>query len=60
MRRASLVDLLGVEPRRRFVEDQHLGVVDERLREADALAIALRQLPHARLAMSATHVRVMI
>jgi hypothetical protein len=41
---ASLVDLLGVEPRRRFVEDQHFGVVDERLREADALAIALREL----------------
>jgi hypothetical protein len=34
----------GVEAARRLVEDQHVGLVHHRLGEADALAIALRQL----------------
>ena len=37
--------MLGVEPGRRLVENQHFGIVQNRLREADALAIAFRQLP---------------
>jgi hypothetical protein len=37
-------DLLGIEPRRRLVEDQHLGIVNERLREANPLLVALREL----------------
>ena len=54
----SFDDLLGVEAGGRLVEDQHVGVVDERLREADAL----RDSPStasstARFAMSAMRVR---
>ena len=41
---ARLDDLLRVEAGGRLVEDQHLGVVDDRLRQADALPVALRQL----------------
>ena len=41
---ARFDDLLRVEAGRRLVEDEHVGVVDERLREADALPVALRQL----------------
>ncbi|HEY6508301.1 MAG TPA: hypothetical protein VIY56_09830 [Vicinamibacterales bacterium] len=41
---AGLVDLLRVEAGRRLVEDEHLGVVEQRLREADALPVALREL----------------
>ena len=41
---ARLDDLLRVEAGGRLVEDQHVGVVDQRLREADALPVALRQL----------------
>ncbi len=41
---ARLDDLLRVEAGGRLVEDQHLGVVDERLGQADALLVALRQL----------------
>ena len=38
-----LDDLLGVEARRGLVEHQHLGVVDDGLREAHALPVALRE-----------------
>ena len=41
---ARLDDLLRIEPGGRLVEDQDLGVVDERLRQPDALPVALRQL----------------
>ena len=41
---ARLDDLLRVEAGRRLVEDQHVRVVEDRLREADALAVALREL----------------
>ncbi len=41
---AGLDDLLRVEAGGRLVEHQHLGVVNDRLREADALPVALRQL----------------
>ena len=41
---AGLDDLLRVEAGRRLVEDQHVGVVQDRLGEADALPVALRQL----------------
>ena len=34
-----------VEPDGGLVEDQHRGLVDERLRQADALAIALGEVP---------------
>ena len=36
-------DLLGVEAGGRLVEDEDVGVVDQRLREADALLVALRE-----------------
>ena len=44
-------DLLGIEADRRLVEDQHVGIADERLGEAHPLAVALREpadqpLPH--------------
>ena len=41
---ARLDDLLGVEAGGRLVEHQHFGVVDDRLRQADALPVALREL----------------
>src|SRR5690606_4046015 len=41
---ADLGDLPRVEPRGRLVEDEHLGIAEERLREPDALAKALAQL----------------
>ena len=41
---ARLDDLLRVEAGGRLVEDQHLGVVEQRLREADPLPVALREL----------------
>ncbi len=41
---ARLDDLLRVEAGGRLVENQHVGVVNQRLREADALLVALRQL----------------
>ena len=44
IRLARLDDLFRVEPGGRLVEDQHLGVVNQRLREADALPVAFRQL----------------
>ena len=45
---ADLGDLVGVEARGRLVEDEHLGLVHDRLREADALAEALRQFADER------------
>ena len=36
-------DLLGVEADRRLVEDEHLGIRDQRLGEPDALPVPLRQ-----------------
>ena len=41
--RADLADLVRVEAGRRFVEDDDVGFVDDRLRDADALLVALRQ-----------------
>ena len=41
--RVSMI-CFGIEAGGRLVEDQHVGVVDERLRQADALPVALRQL----------------
>src|ERR1041385_353643 len=43
---ADLDDLLGVEADRRLVEDEHRRVVDQRAREADALAVALGEAAH--------------
>ncbi len=40
---ADLVLLVGVEPVGRLVEDQHRGIVQERLRQSDAALVALRQ-----------------
>ena len=50
---AGLDDLLGVEARRRLVQDQHVRVVEDGLGEADALAVALGELAHDGCAMSA-------
>ena len=41
---ANLVNLARVEADRRLVEHQHRRIVNQRLRESDALAIALRKL----------------
>jgi hypothetical protein len=41
---ADFDDLLGVEAAGGLVEDQHVGVVDDGLRQADALAEALGEL----------------
>ena len=49
---ASLDDLLRVEASRRLVENQHLGIVQQCLGEADALPIPFRQLS----AMAVRHV----
>ena len=43
---SDLGHLLGVETDRRLVEDQDLGISEERLCEADALAVALGELSH--------------
>ena len=40
---AHLVFLVGVEPVGRLVEDQHLRIVQQRLRHPDAAPVALRQ-----------------
>ena len=40
---AHLVFLVGVEPVGRLVEDQHLRIVQQRLRDPDAAPVALRQ-----------------
>ena len=42
--RPDLDDLVRVEAARRLVEDEDVGIVQHRLREADALPEALRQL----------------
>ena len=42
---AGLVDLLGIESRGRFVENEQVGFVHERLREPHPLAVAAAQLP---------------
>ena len=39
-----LDNLFGIEAGGGLVEDEHIGVVNERLREADALPVAFRQL----------------
>ena len=39
----GLDDLLGVEAGGRLVEDEDVGIVDQRLRQADALLVALRE-----------------
>ena len=39
--RPHLVLLVGIEPVGRLVQDQHVGIVDQRLREAGAMAEAL-------------------
>ena len=39
-----LDDLLGIEAGGRLVEDEHLGIVQDGLRESDALPIAFREL----------------
>ena len=44
--RPDLEDLVGVEPAGRLVEDQDLGLVQERLRDPDPLAVALREGGH--------------
>jgi hypothetical protein len=41
---AGFDDLLGVQSGRRLVQNQYLGVVDERLRKTDALSVTLGQL----------------
>ena len=33
--------LLGIEPRRRLIKNQHIGIVDQRLRQTDPLPRAL-------------------
>ena len=43
---ADLDDLVGIEPHRRLVENQHLWAVDQRPRKPDALAVALGQSAH--------------
>ena len=40
-----VADLPRVEAVGGLVEDQHLGLVDERLGESDALAVALGEVP---------------
>src|ERR1019366_3595251 len=42
---SGLIDLLGIEARCRLVEDQHIWVMNNGLRQANALAVAFRQLP---------------
>ena len=44
MRVAHLPDLVGVQADGGFVEDEQVGVADECLRQADALAVALREI----------------
>ena len=43
-RLADLANLVRIEPGRRLVEDQHVGLVQQHLGHADALPIALDQL----------------
>ncbi len=41
---ARFIDLLGIEAGSRLVENQHVGIVNDGLRQADALAVALGEL----------------
>ncbi len=41
---ADFDNLLGVEAGGGLVENQHVGIVDDGLRDADALAVAFRKL----------------
>ena len=41
---ARLVDLLGIEAGGGLVENQHVGIVNDGLRQADALAVAFGEL----------------
>ena len=41
---ARLDDLFGIEAGRRFIQDEHVRIVNDRLRQPDPLAVALRQL----------------
>ncbi len=43
----DLHDLVGVQSGRGLIEDEHLGIVDHRLGQADALAVALAKLSDA-------------
>src|SRR5713101_9935637 len=56
---ANLVNLSRVESDRRLVEHQHRRVVNQRLREPDALAVALRELAAnaVRYGLKAAHLR---
>jgi len=55
-----LDDLLRIEAGGGFIEDQDLGVVDDRLRESHALPVSFDSFPQARDAMSSTRVRFMM
>ena len=44
---ARLDDLFGVEAGGRLIKNQHVGVVHQRLRQADALPVAFRELSAA-------------
>ena len=48
--RTRLVDLLGVQAGRRLVQNQHVGIVDDGLRQSDALPVALGELAGGSLA----------
>ena len=50
---ADLAPAERVEPRHRLVEEHDLGIVDERLRDADALQHALRELAQLQPALGA-------
>ncbi len=41
---ARLDNLFGIETGSRLIEDQNIGVVEDGLRQSDALAIAFREL----------------
>ena len=51
--RADVAAAERIEPRHRLVEEDHLGIVEERLRDADALDHALRELPQLKAALGA-------
>ena len=46
---AYLDDLLGVKTDGRFVKNQHIGISDERLGDADALAVAFGKVAYRAL-----------
>ena len=52
--RPGFGNLLRIEARGRLIEDQHVRVVNDGLREADALPVAFRQLLDQFLLTSAT------